>query len=171
MSAPLEHARLALAGAASALVVLPGEGTPIAFLVTVGRRPVDLVVPLRAGENFIGRGRRARWPEPRAVEQSQWMIACHPGRAEIWDAASTNLSELIRAGAGETVTLPHPNQPAPRHRIPLAEALGRVSGRATSVRRPRPRPPRRREFGTRRPLAGSSRAACRTQRSRPQPGA
>jgi hypothetical protein len=117
MTGPLEAARRALAGEPSSLVVLTIEGTPIAFLVTVGRKAGDLVVPLRAGRNLVGRDQR--WPTPPAVEQSQWVIECAPGRAELRDASSTNLSQLVRAGV--TTAVPHPLEAAPQRRFLLEE--------------------------------------------------
>src|SRR5271155_4830824 len=78
------------------------DGAPaIALLVTWGR-DADLVLPLREGRNFVGRGTVGHEPylrmgEPSVVEQAQWFVTCSPGRASVTDAASTNLSVLCPA--------------------------------------------------------------------------
>lgn len=72
---------------------------PVAFLVTLN--PVaDLILPLRRGRNFVGRGSdRSRPYRPTAegtfLEQCQWFVDCQVDQATVWDAASTNLSVLL----------------------------------------------------------------------------
>ena len=141
----LDAARAALRGEPGPRV-LPrrDDAAVVAFLVTLARPEGDLAIPLRAGRNLVGRGSGREppysWPEPPAVEQGQWCIACDARGAEVWDAASTNLSVLLPrarvagldlgqgvAGflrlfeAPGAVRLPHPNEPSDRHRYPLAE--------------------------------------------------
>jgi hypothetical protein len=124
-------------------LALRGGEAPVALLVTVGRQSAELVVPLRVGKNFIGRDPHATsgpWPSPPAVEQAQWIVACEEHEAQVWDAASTNLSALVPASiastmnlgdgpggfeavfrAPEVIALPHPNVRSERHRYPLRE--------------------------------------------------
>ena len=118
---------------------------PVALLVTFNRKQGDLILPLREGCNVIGRGTAGAssyglWPLPYAVEQGQWFIECRARAAEVWDAASTNLSVLIPAeivsrldlGDGTSgfkplfdatgvICLPHPNAPNEKYRYSLHE--------------------------------------------------
>jgi len=113
--------------------------------VTLGRKAGDLIAPLREGKNLVGRGTvgwrpYGNWPEPPAVEQSQWVIHCQAGQAQVWDAGSTNLSVLVARASlpgvdlGDAtrgfselfslpgaIPLPHPNVPAATYRHPLCE--------------------------------------------------
>jgi hypothetical protein len=119
-------ARAALRGEPTSLTMLArSDGAPtIAFLVTVGRAAGDLLLPLREGRNFIGRGVAnerpfGAMPAPYPVEQCQWFITCSDRQAHISDASSTNLSTLIR---GEQHTLiAHPNTPGVVHQHALQE--------------------------------------------------
>jgi hypothetical protein len=143
----LAGARSALRGGPGPQVLpLEDRAPTVAFLVTLRRVHGDLVVPLHPGPNVVGRGVKGHepngeWPKPHAVEQSQWCIECGVSTAEVWDAYSTNLSVLLPAGRlGEldleaitasrfmpdlelpgALQLPHPNEPADRHRYPLTE--------------------------------------------------
>jgi hypothetical protein len=114
----------------------------VALLATVGWRGGELIVPLLAGRNFVGRG--SRRTQPVALEQAQWLITCGDGVAEVEDAASTNLSVLVPRAVvpvvelGEhlrgftalfevagVVPLPHANVVAPthRHRLETGDVL------------------------------------------------
>jgi hypothetical protein len=140
----LARARASLvSGAAGDVVVLPrADGAPaVAFLVTIGRAAGELVVPLRAGRDRVGRGDEdARpfgpWPRPYAVEQYQWRIECGDGSASVADDASTSQSVLVPAAivgsidlardlralaaVPGVVELPHPSCPGPLRHV-LAE--------------------------------------------------
>ncbi|WP_394825792.1 hypothetical protein [Pendulispora albinea] len=145
----LENARSAVRGddpAPRLHVIARTDGRlAIAFLVTLLRADGDLVLPLSEGKNLVGRmsdrlGLTESWPRPYAVESAQWVIECQPGQAEVYDAASTNLSILLpREFADDAplqdgihsfealtvmrgaIPLPHPNAPSERHRYPLRE--------------------------------------------------
>jgi hypothetical protein len=146
ISSALDAARAALRGEPGPRVLSRTDhAPPVAFLVTLARTDGDLIVPLRAGGNFVGRGHGGNrpygtWPDPIAVEGAQWCIECGSGGAEVWDAASTNLSVVlpstlaaeVNLGVGfhgferlfelpGALPLPHPNVASDRHRYPLAE--------------------------------------------------
>ena len=98
------RARSALAGRPRRRMpsVLPrsADAPPVAFLVSLARPQGDLVVPLHAGENFVGReladgSRFGEWPEPPVVERSQWFIECDFHGADVWDADSRHHSVLV----------------------------------------------------------------------------
>lgn len=117
---------------------------PSAFLVTLRRQGGDLILPLRGGLNFVGRGSEEGrpfgvLPRPYPLEQSQWFVLCRTGEALVSDAWSTNLSYLVPAGLdlGDApdqpfgfseveglvgaIRLPHRNEPCPQHEYPLRE--------------------------------------------------
>lgn len=104
----LNMARAALTGkSVHGLVrVLPrsDEARPVAFLVTVARGHGDVVVPLHAGENFVGR-EVAGWPDPPAVEPAQWYIDCDFHGADVWDANSRRHSVLVPEAIAWTTDL------------------------------------------------------------------
>lgn len=96
----MELARRVLRGERRDLPILghPRDAEVAAFLVTLGRDPGDLVVPLVEGRTLVGRdacGHQGQWPRPPAVEQAQWAIECLRGAARVTDTASTNLSVLL----------------------------------------------------------------------------
>jgi hypothetical protein len=84
------------------------------------RKDGELVLPLRAGHNFVGRGFPSdapyqRLPTSPVVEQVQWFIACEAGEALVVDAGSTNLSVLVPGAAASLAEeLPHWNALVPR---------------------------------------------------------
>jgi hypothetical protein len=104
--AQIDLARAALRGGdgAALRVLARRDGAPpVALLATLGRSGGDVVLPLREGRNFVGRGFAGSEPYadlPRhLVEQAQWFIDCSsPAAARVVDAASTNLSVWCRAG-------------------------------------------------------------------------
>lgn len=140
MTEALVAARAALAGGGSPgpQVLTRTDGAPaVAFLVTLGRRGGELVLPLRAGANVVARGQAyAAWPKPEVLESAQWIIDCHPPHAEVRDNFSTNCSVLVPATMVSTTDLsrptavfamagaqaiPHPNTAAAQHRFRLGE--------------------------------------------------
>ena len=85
-----------------------------------------LLIPLEEGVSFVG---RKRFSTP-LLEAAQWMIECHPGSAEVWDAASTNLSYIINVALSEVpfaklrgmegaIEIPHANLGL--HKLPLRD--------------------------------------------------
>lgn len=85
------------------------DGAPaIAFLLTIGCSGGDVVLPLREGRNFVGRGIAGSEPygvllRPQIVEQAQWFILCAPNDARVVDAGSTNLSVLCPRAQAQAV--------------------------------------------------------------------
>ena len=100
---------------ASLLRFVQPSDRPAAFLTTLSGAPI--VIPLRAGITFVGRSRahseHQGWSTPFPVEGVQWFIRCEHGVAAAADAASTNQSVVIRAGA----TLPQPCSLATVHQL------------------------------------------------------
>jgi hypothetical protein len=103
--AALKHASEGAPASDGPRVLARGDSAPaIALLVTRARPGGDVVLPLREGRSFVGRGVAGKAPyvgmtEPAIVEQAQWFIWAGPGRASVVDAASTNLSVLCPADA------------------------------------------------------------------------
>jgi hypothetical protein len=152
LDAVLERARRDLRGGSSSSasrgvrVLARADGAdPAAFLATWERPDESLVFPLRAGRNLVGRRQGTTElyrpaPGPPVLEQCQWFIECGTRDALVTDAASTNLSVLVRgpvdslnleeavglASVGflgmDTLpgaeVLPHPNTLLPRNRSP-----------------------------------------------------
>lgn len=147
LSDRLEQARAAIRGDESSRglrVLKRGDGaTPVALLVTLGRENEALVFPLRHGRNLVGRGTGyfrpfGDLPEPYPLEQSQWIVECGNGEAQVRDAASTNSSYLVPSavpiptyersigfeaihGVACAIPIAHPNEKSAQHVHPLRE--------------------------------------------------
>lgn len=96
----MERARRVLRGELRDLPILgyPRDAEVAAFLVTLGRDPGDLVVPVIHGRTVVARGshgHQKQWPHPPAIEQAQWLIDCEGGVARVSDLMSTNQSVLL----------------------------------------------------------------------------
>jgi hypothetical protein len=158
IGAHIERARATLRGAEVArmrVLARRDDAETVALLVTLGRNEGDLVLPLREGRNFVGRGLAASapyadMPRPRAVvEQAQWFIQCSAGIASVIDAASTNLSVLCPQGV--VTEMRHESVVLPRLRTHYNDVLGGLRNaldrRGCHPRRCSVRGKRKREHG------------------------
>jgi hypothetical protein len=130
-------ARRAMRGGEGLVLTPSGAGNDaaiVAFLVSLSS---DVVVPLGAGVNHVGR--RLHEALSRSLESMQWLLRCDAGSASVSDAYTTNGTTLVPHGAardldwahlgvGSAAALPepgvrleHPNETA--RRLGLAQGM------------------------------------------------